>query len=45
MKKILTLIIDGFGVREEEEGNAIKRAKMPTMANILSAKRWRIVAA
>lgn len=29
MKKILTIILDGFGVRESEIGNAIKMAKMP----------------
>ena len=28
MKKILTIILDGFGHREEEEGNAIKAARM-----------------
>ncbi len=28
MKKILTIILDGFGYREEEHGNAIKEADM-----------------
>ena len=28
MKKILTIILDGFGIREEEHGNAIKSANM-----------------
>ena len=28
MKKILTIILDGFGYREEEKGNAIKAANM-----------------
>ena len=28
MKKILTIIIDGFGIREEAHGNAIKDAEM-----------------
>lgn len=28
MKKILTIILDGFGYREEEHGNAIKMAKV-----------------
>lgn len=28
MKKVLTIILDGFGYREEEHGNAIKMAKM-----------------
>lgn len=30
MKKILTIIFDGFGIREEEAGNAIKAANMHT---------------
>ncbi len=30
MKKILTIILDGFGLRDEEYGNAIKAAKMTT---------------
>ena len=28
MKKVLTIILDGFGMREEESGNAIKAANM-----------------
>ena len=28
MKKILTIIFDGFGIREEENGNAVKAANM-----------------
>lgn len=28
MKKVLTVIFDGFGIREEESGNAIKAANM-----------------
>ena len=28
MKKILTIILDGFGMRDEEHGNAIKAAEM-----------------
>ena len=28
MKKILTIILDGFGIRDEEHGNAIKHANM-----------------
>ena len=28
MKKILTIVLDGFGERKEEEGNAIKAARM-----------------
>lgn len=34
MKKILTIILDGFGYREEEEGNAIKAARMKNFDNI-----------
>lgn len=30
MKKILTIVLDGFGYREEEHGNAIKAADMTT---------------
>lgn len=33
MKKILTIIFDGFGLREEEEGNAVKAANMRTFNN------------
>lgn len=29
MKKILMIILDGFGIREETHGNAIKQANMP----------------
>ena len=35
MKKILTIIFDGFGIREEELGNAIKVAKMNNFNNLL----------
>lgn len=28
MKKVITIILDGFGYREEEQGNAIKAARM-----------------
>ena len=28
MKKILTIIFDGFGIRDEESGNAVKQAEM-----------------
>ena len=34
MKKILTIIIDGFGIREESKGNAIKDADMNTFNKI-----------
>lgn len=34
MKKILTIILDGFGMREEEVGNAIKAAKMPNFEKL-----------
>lgn len=30
MKKILTIIFDGFGIRDEEKGNAVKAANMHT---------------
>jgi len=34
MKKILMIILDGFGIREEEHGNAIKRANMKTFNSL-----------
>ena len=34
MKKILTIILDGFGYREEEYGNAIKSAQMNTFNKV-----------
>ncbi len=34
MKKILTIILDGFGLRDEEEGNAIKAADMKTFKRL-----------
>lgn len=27
MKKILLIILDGFGLREDEHGNAVKKSK------------------
>jgi len=35
MKKILTLIIDGIGISDKEEGNALKKAKMPNYTKLL----------
>jgi len=37
MKKILTIILDGFGYREQEEGNAIKAARMKNFENMWNA--------
>ena len=34
MKKILTIILDGFGYRKEEEGNAIKAARMKNFESL-----------
>ena len=34
MKKILTIILDGFGYREEEKGNAILAAHMKTFTEL-----------
>ena len=34
MKKVLTIILDGFGYREEEEGNAIKKANLSTFPKL-----------
>ncbi len=36
MKKILTVILDGFGIREETHGNAIKDSNMPYFNSLLS---------
>ena len=35
MKKIILLILDGFGVRESENGNAIKMANIPNLNKIM----------
>ena len=35
MKKVLTIIFDGFGIREELRGNGPKLAKMPTYNKLL----------
>ena len=34
MKKIILLILDGFGIRENNNGNAIKMASLPNLAHI-----------
>ena len=34
MKKLLTIIFDGFGMREETKGNAVKLANMPNFNNM-----------
>ena len=36
MKKIILLILDGFGLRENENGNAIKMANIPNINNIMA---------
>lgn len=35
MKKIILLILDGFGIRQNENGNAIKMSNMPNMNKIM----------
>lgn len=35
MRKILTLVLDGIGIRDKEEGNALKLANMPNYRNLL----------
>ena len=35
MKKVILLILDGFGIRESENGNAIKMSNLPNLNNIL----------
>ena len=34
MKKIILLILDGFGLRDNENGNAVKMANLPNLTNI-----------
>ncbi len=34
LKKILTIIFDGFGIRDEEKGNAVKLSKMNNFENL-----------
>ena len=34
MKKILTIILDGFGLREEKQGNAIQLANPENFNNL-----------
>ena len=36
MKKIILLILDGFGIRDTENGNAIKMSSIPNLNNIFS---------
>ena len=33
-KKILTIILDGFGLRNDVHGNAVKLAKMPNFVSL-----------
>ena len=40
MKKIILLILDGFGIREGENGNAIKMANMPVLTKIMEDFRF-----
>ena len=35
MKKIILLILDGFGIRESDNGNAIKMSNLPNITKIL----------
>ena len=36
MKKVILLILDGFGLRDSDNGNAIKMASLPNLNNIFS---------
>ena len=36
MKKVILLILDGFGLRDNDNGNAIKMASLPNITNVLS---------
>ena len=35
MKKIILLILDGFGIRQNESGNAIKMSNLPNINKIM----------
>lgn len=37
MKKVLTIVLDGFGIREDEHGNAIKNAHTPNFDKLYSS--------
>ena len=37
MKKIILIILDGFGIRDDSNGNAVKMANLPNLNNIMSA--------
>ena len=36
MKKVILLILDGFGIRENENGNAIKMSSLPNLTKIFT---------
>ena len=36
MKKVILLIIDGFGIRDSENGNAIKMSSLPNITEIMN---------
>ena len=36
MKKVILLILDGFGIRESDNGNAIKMSNLPNLSKILN---------
>lgn len=38
MKKVLTIVFDGFGMRDEEKGNAVKAAKMNNFISFYERK-------
>ncbi len=42
---LLLAILDGFGWREEEEGNAVKLARTPTLDWLFSAYPWTLIQA
>lgn len=36
MKKVILLVLDGFGIRENDNGNAIKMSNLPNLQKIMS---------
>ncbi len=38
--KVMLIIMDGYGLREEERGNAIKAARTPNLDRLFAEKHW-----
>ena len=42
-KPVMLMILDGYGINENENGNAIKKAKMPNMDKIMKQNPTTVV--